>query len=232
MMSEQPHVEYKSGRMPQCAYTEGKHETITLGMGCFWGPEALFGQLPGVQRTRVGFAGGTAPDPTYRQMGDHSEVVEVDYIPALLPLAELLELFWNSHNPDNINGYKGRQYWSMALYRNEAQLAVIKAALQKRAAEGLNVTGAATEVAPFAAFYLAEDKHQKYYLKRYPDAIEKLSKLYPEHDELVHSTLAARLNGVAKGYASRERILADIASWPIDSASKEAMLAVIRQIRW
>ena len=61
-------------------------ETATFGMGCFWGPDARFGSLPGVIRTRVGYAGGTTPSPTYRQMGDHTETVEIDFDPTILTL--------------------------------------------------------------------------------------------------------------------------------------------------
>ena len=85
-------------------------------MGCFWSPEALFGHLPGVVRTRTGFAGGTTADPEYRNMGDHSEAVQLEFDPAVISYAELLDVFWSNHRPININGYRGRQYQSIAFY--------------------------------------------------------------------------------------------------------------------
>ncbi|MFD2613980.1 peptide-methionine (S)-S-oxide reductase MsrA [Paenibacillus gansuensis] len=209
-------------------------ESLTLGMGCFWGPEALFGHLPGVIRTRTGYAGGTTPDPTYREMGDHSETVEVQFDPAQITLAALLDVFWTNHNPANINGYKGRQYWSILLFRDSAQQEAIRQAAAERAQIGGlgRAREEETEIAPFHGFYPAEERHQKYYLKRYPDAIAKLSSLYPNLDDLHNSTLAARLNGLAKGYTNRARIEQEIAHWQADSSSKEKMLHTIRQIRW
>lgn len=111
-------------------------ETATLAMGCFWGPEALFGALPGVVRTRTGYAGGTASDPTYRHMGDHTETVEVDFDPAVLAYDDILRVFWNGHRPENINSYKGRQYQSMLLYRSPEQKDAIERVLEERRVSG------------------------------------------------------------------------------------------------
>lgn len=205
-------------------------QTVTLGMGCFWSPEALFGHLPGVIRTRVGYAGGTAKDPTYRRMGDHSETVEIDFSPDIIRIEELLEVFWEHHNPVNINDYKGRQYRSLVLYRDEKQWDAIQRVIRQRKEQGKGEPQ--TEAAPYSGFYLAEDRHQKYYLKRYPDAMEKLSALYRDEKELVNSTLAARLNGLAKGYTNLERIRNEIARWPASLEERTRMIDLIRQIRW
>lgn len=205
-------------------------QTVSLGMGCFWSPEALFGHLPGVIRTRVGYAGGTAKDPTYRRMGDHSETVEIDFSPDIIRIEELLEVFWEHHNPVNINDYKGRQYRSLVLYRDEKQWDAIQRVIRQRKEQGKGEPQ--TEAAPYSGFYLAEDRHQKYYLKRYPDAMEKLSALYRDEKELVNSTLAARLNGLAKGYTNLERIRNEIARWPASLEERTRMIDLIRQIRW
>ncbi|MGF7035171.1 peptide-methionine (S)-S-oxide reductase [Paenibacillus mucilaginosus] len=204
--------------------------TITLGMGCFWSPDALFGQLPGVVRTRVGYAEGTTEAPVYRELGDHTETVEVVYDERRLPLETILDVFWNGHKPDNINDYKGRQYLSLLLYRDGGQLKAIEETLQRREAGGRGRP--ATEIGPFQAFYPAEDRHQKYYLKRYPDAVEKLSVLFPTHEDLVNGTLPARLNGVAKGYANRTQLLQEIRTWEIGVEEREAMLRLVESIRW
>ncbi|MCZ8513959.1 peptide-methionine (S)-S-oxide reductase MsrA [Paenibacillus filicis] len=205
-------------------------QTVSLGMGCFWSPEALFGHLPGVIRTRVGYAGGTAKDPTYRRMGDHSETVEIDFSPDIIRIEELLEVFWEHHNPVNINDYKGRQYRSLVLYRDEKQWDAIQRVIRQRKEQGKGEPQ--TEAAPYSGFYLAEDRHQKYYLKRYPDAMEKLSALYRDEKELVNSTLAARLNGLAKGYTNLERIRNEIARWPASLEERTRMIDLIQQIRW
>jgi len=74
-------------------------ETATFALGCFWGPDASFGALEGVVRTRVGYAGGTTEGPTYKMIGDHTETIEIDYDPAVISYRELLEIFFDSHNP-------------------------------------------------------------------------------------------------------------------------------------
>ncbi len=205
-------------------------ETITLGMGCFWSPEALFGHVPGVLRTRVGYAGGTTERPTYHEMGDHSETVEIEFDPNMVPLEQLLGLFWKYHKPVNINGYKGRQYWSLALYRSEEQRAAIERMKQRLEEEGGRRLD--TEVAPCRSFYLAEARHQKYYLKRFPDAVAKLTELYGTEEQWVGTRLAARLNGLAKGYTSMGRIAEEISRWPEEQANKERLITAIRRIRW
>lgn len=212
------------------SFSESAIQTTTLGMGCFWSPEALFGHLPGVIRTRVGYAGGTAKAPTYRQMGDHTETIQIDFDSEMITFEEILEVFWNNHNPFNINDYKGNQYRSLLLYANELQEETIQRVIRTRKALGKGEP--ATEIAPYSRFYLAEDKHQKYYLKRFPNAIEKLSALFTTQEELNNATLAARLNGLAKGYTNMERIKNEIRQWPTSPSSQKLMLDLISQIRW
>jgi peptide-methionine (S)-S-oxide reductase len=205
-------------------------ETILLGMGCFWSPEALFGHLPGVLRTRVGFAGGVHPSPTYRKLGDHTETVEIQYDPEIVPLESILTVFWSSHRPANINEYKGAQYKSLVLYRDESQHQVIQEMMKKLES---SATGRPdTEVAPYTGFYPAEERHQKYYLKRYPHALEQLLTLYPQHDELVCSTLAARLNGIAKGFTNLSTVIEEIRTWDMASEEQMRLIHLIQRIKW
>ncbi|WP_138755058.1 peptide-methionine (S)-S-oxide reductase MsrA [Paenibacillus sinopodophylli] len=205
-------------------------ELATFGMGCFWSPEALFGHLPGVVRTCTGYAGGTAPEPTYRQMGDHTETVQITFDPAIISFGELLEVFWNNHNPVNINEYKGRQYQSLLFYSNEGHKAEINRILRKR--EALGKSEPATEIVPASAFHLAEDRHQKYYLKRFQDAMDKLDNLFGSQAELQNSTLAARLNGLAKGYTNMERIVMEVRNWRMEPSNQERLIACIKEIKW
>jgi peptide-methionine (S)-S-oxide reductase len=199
-------------------------------MGCFWSPDALFGSLPGVVRTRVGYAGGTALQPDYRDMGDHSETIEFDFDADLVSYDRLLETFWGHHNPVNVNGYKDRQYQSLLLYRDSEQGEAFHRV--KRRLETEKGGPLETEINPYRAFHLAEPRHQKYYLKRYPDAVAKLSRLYPSEEELTNATLAARLNGLAKGYTSMERLLDEMREWPIGEEEAAVRMELIRQIRW
>lgn len=204
-------------------------ETATFGMGCFWGPEARFGSLPGVLRTRVGYAGGTILNPVYRQMGDHTETVQIDFDPAVLPYEEVLRHFWENHYP-NRDGYKGRQYISLLRFHSSQQqeaIARIKEEMERRLGEDIE-----TEIAPYRNFTLAEERHQKYYLKRYPRILEQLAPNYTGAQGLQNSIFAARLNGFAKGFGNREKLKEEIMDWNISEESRHALVETLMAIKW
>ncbi len=205
-------------------------QSITLGMGCYWSPDALFGQLPGITSTRVGFAGGTTDNPNTRQTGDHTEMVEIEFDPEIISLESILNVFWSSHNPVNINNYRDRLYQSLILFRDPAQQHVIQEVMKSREEQGNGRPD--TEVAPYAGFYPAEDRNQKFYLRRFPDAMDKLKALFATENELMGSTLAARLNGLAKGHTNLEKIIDEIRTWPISSEEQEAVIQLIKGIKW
>ncbi|KAL4711990.1 hypothetical protein ACJJTC_003657 [Scirpophaga incertulas] len=120
-------------------------KTATFGMGCFWSNDSLFGATRGVVRTRVGYAGGTTKNPHYRHIGDHTEVIELDFDPKTITYEELLDMFWANHEYGLTTKIK-RQYMSLIL----------------------------TEIAPAGAFYPAEDYHQKYRLQGHKDLCRSL----------------------------------------------------------
>lgn len=204
-------------------------ETALFGMGCFWGPEARFGGIPGVLRTRVGFAGGTTENPTYRKMGDHTETVEVDFDPTLVSYEKLLSVFWNNHYP-NRDAYKGRQYLSIIRYRSEEQRRDTERV--KKEMEAVLGEGIETEIAPFESFNLAETRHQKYYLKRYPKALEQIEALYPIPEMLIDSAFAARLNGFVKGFGTRQELITEITRWPITSDAQRVLSDTLQTMKW
>jgi len=185
--------------------------TATFGMGCFWGPDARFGAMAGVVRTRVGYAGGTDPDPSYYSLGDHTEVVQVEYDPARLDYEDLLEVFWANHNP--FSSPHKRQYRGVVLVRDGAQRAAAEsseAALADRSGQAVE-----TPVESLSSFTLAEDSHQKYELRSTPVVGDELVDLYGP--AVVDSTVAARLNGFVTGHGSesqRDAFLADVALSP------------------
>ena len=185
--------------------------TATFGMGCFWGPDARFGAMDGVVRTRVGYAGGTDPDPTYYSLGDHTEVVQVAYDPDELDYADLLEVFWANHDPFS-DPYK-RQYRGVVMAHDDDQRTAAeesKAELEARTGQSV-----ATPVETLTSFTLAEDYHQKYELRTLSAVADELDDIYG--DALVDSTVAARLNGFAAGHGSaaqRRDLLADLALSP------------------
>ena len=177
----------------------GATETATFGLGCFWGPEARFGAMEGVVRTRVGYAGGTTPAPTYHDLGDHTEVVQVEYDPTMLSYADLLDAFWSGHDPRS--SPRTRQYRNVILVDS----AVHRQAAERTRREVASRIGGAVETAveDLDSFYLAEPYHQKYELRSTPVLGDELVDRYG--DGLVDSTAAARLNGFVAGHGSEER---------------------------
>ncbi len=142
-------------------------------------------------RTRVGYTGGHKENPTYRALGDHAESIEIDYDPAVISYGELLDVFWNSHDPGG-SPWSG-QYRSAIFYHNEEQE---KAAVESmKREEARTHRKIYTEISPASRFYQAEDYHQKYYLRQRPDLIRELMAIYPSNEDLLNSTAAARLNG-------------------------------------
>ncbi len=204
-------------------------ETVTFGMGCFWGPEARFGSLPGVIRTRVGYAGGTTESPTYKTIADHTETVQIDFDPTTISFEEILLHFWRNHYP-NRDQYKGQQYVSSLRYHNEQQLQIIdqvKMKMEQELGEPIE-----TEITLLEQFTLAEQRHQKYYLKRYPKALEQLEPFYSSEESLVDSTFAARLNGFVKGFGTRDQIVTEIQSWQVDESARQQLIQQFLKLKW
>jgi peptide-methionine (S)-S-oxide reductase len=145
-------------------------ELATLGGGCFWCLEAQFETLPGVKAVTSGYAGGQVANPTYKHVcgGDtgHAEVVQIEFDPAKITLAQLLEAFWDAHDPTTPNRQGadvGTQYRSIILYHSEAQRL---AAEQSRAAAARKFSRPiVTEIVPLEKFYPAEAYHQDYFRK-------------------------------------------------------------------
>lgn len=149
-------------------------ETVIFGMGCFWGAERLFWQMPGVYVTAVGYADGYTPNPTYEEvcsgMTGHNEVVLVAYSANTLPLENLLKVFWENHDPTQVmrqGNDVGTQYRSAIYYTNPDQADPILASRDAyaRALKAKGVGEVATEVKPAPEFYFAEDYHQQYLAK-------------------------------------------------------------------
>jgi peptide-methionine (S)-S-oxide reductase len=145
----------------------------TFAAGCFWCMEAIFERVPGVTAVVSGYAGGKTDNPTYEEVGTgktgHAESIEITYDPAKVTYAQLLDVFWRSHDPTNARGVApdfGPQYRSALFYRTPEEKRLIeqsKTALEKRLGKQV-----ATEIAPLTKFFPAEDYHQDY-VKLHPD---------------------------------------------------------------
>jgi methionine-S-sulfoxide reductase len=181
--------------------------------------------MPGVIRTRVGYAGGSTPNPTYRRIGDHTETVQIDYDPAQISYEDLLEVFWKSHNPNSPSF--SRQYAEIIFYHNEAQKRAALASKAQVASEGQ----VWTEILPATEFYMAEDYHQKYQLRGKQELEQEFRAIYPDPSDLAQSTAAARINGYLGGYGTLEQLEAEIDSYGLSSTGRDRLLSILSR-RW
>jgi peptide-methionine (S)-S-oxide reductase len=145
----------------------------TFAAGCFWGVEAAFRRIPGVLGTRVGYIGGNTVNPTYQEVctdrTGHAEAVEVDYDPAKTPYSSLLNVFWENHNPTQVNRQGpdvGTQYRTAIFFHSPEQKAEAEASKETLEKSGKYKAGIATQIVPEATFYPAEEYHQQYLEKR------------------------------------------------------------------
>jgi len=148
-------------------------EIAIFGAGCFWGVEEAFRVLPGVIETEVGYAGGTLENPTYKEVctdrTGHAEVVRVTFDPEVISYGKLLDTFWESHNPTQVNRQGpdfGSQYRTVIFATNDAQKAQAEASKAALDASGRFSKPIATQIEPAPHFWAAEEYHQKYLLKR------------------------------------------------------------------
>jgi peptide-methionine (S)-S-oxide reductase len=152
---------------------ETKTEKATFGAGCFWGVEATFRQVPGVVDAAVGYEGGTLPNPTYEDVctdeTGHAEVVEVTYDPGKVGYDRLLEVFWENHDPTQVNRQGpdvGRQYRSAIFFHTPEQREAAQASKERLQKSGRFRRPIATEITPASTFWRAEEYHQRYLEKR------------------------------------------------------------------
>jgi peptide-methionine (S)-S-oxide reductase len=146
-------------------------ETAVLAGGCFWGMEDLIRRQPGVLSTRVGYTGGETPNATYRNHGTHAEAVEIVFDPAATSYRDLLEFFFQVHDPSTKNRQGndiGLSYRSAIYYANDEQRRVAEDTIADVDASGLWPGKVVTEVEPVGDFWEAEPEHQDYLL-RYPN---------------------------------------------------------------
>jgi methionine-S-sulfoxide reductase len=165
----------------------------------------------------VGYAGGTTPNPTYHRMGDHSESLQFEFDPSRKHYAELLELFFEAHQPTRLPS--SMQYASAVFTQGEAQhreALAAKARWEQKLGRKIY-----TRVEPLKAFFRAEDYHQKYYLR----AVDELVDTFHGYDELrfQDSTVAARLNGYVIGDGSSEQLAREVDRFGLTSSAKQLL---------
>ena len=147
--------------------------TATFGAGCFWHPQHVFDQTEGVNETWVGYMGGHKPKPTYEEVcyarTGHAEVVHIDYDPAVVGYEQLLDVFWDIHDPTQMNRQGpdvGDQYRSVIFTHDDEQAAAARASKDALGAAGNHSAPIATAIEPAGTFWEGEDYHQKYFARR------------------------------------------------------------------
>jgi peptide-methionine (S)-S-oxide reductase len=150
-----------------------KMEKATFGAGCFWGVEAAFRRIPGVLSTSVGYLGGSLEEPTYEDVCSgrtgHAEVVEVVFDPSKVSYDELLNVFWESHDPTTLNRQGpdiGAQYRSAIFFHSPEQESAAHTSKESLENTGRYKRPIVTEITPASRFYKAEEYHQRYLEKR------------------------------------------------------------------
>jgi len=172
-----------------------------------------------VIRTRVGYAGGESTDPTYQDLDGHTETIQLDFDPARVTYAQLLEIFWDSHHPTSEPF--STQYMSILFLHDDEQR---RLAEQSKAAEEARLGKKLyTDLRPYRAFHRAEDYHQKHSLRWHEDLLAELTAIYPDADDLTDSTVAARVNGIVDGEGQAAELEAELDSYGLSSESREKL---------
>lgn len=150
--------------------TTGKLDTATFGAGCFWCVEAIFQNLKGVEKVSSGYTGGSVPNPSYEEvctgMTGHAEVAQILFDPEVITYKELLEVFWQTHDPTTLNRQGadvGTQYRSAIFYHNDEQRMLAEEYKKRLNESGAFNNPVITEISPLTVFYEAENYHQDYY---------------------------------------------------------------------
>ena len=145
----------------------------TFAAGCFWGVEAALRRVDGVRDAAVGYTGGSVENPTYQDVCSgrtgHAEAVRVDYAPETLSFEQLLDVFWDIHDPTQLNRQgpdRGTQYRSAIFFHSPEQEAAARTSLARRQRSGVHSDPIVTEIAPAGPFYRAEEYHQRYFDKQ------------------------------------------------------------------
>ncbi len=151
---------------------EGAMEKATFAAGCFWGVESAFRTVDGVVDAQVGYVGGEAENPAYREVCSgrtgHAEALEITFDPEVISYKQLVELFWRVHNPTQVNRQGpdvGTQYRSAIFYHSPEQKVIAEKSKDALAASGKWRKSITTEIVPAATFWRAEEYHQRYFEK-------------------------------------------------------------------
>ncbi len=151
---------------------KNNYQETTLGAGCFWCIEAVFQNMKGVVSVESGYSGGKVKNPSYREicggMTGHAEVAKITFDPEVVTFEDVLEVFWNTHDPTTLNRQgndRGTQYRSAVFYHNEEQRQIAEAYKKQLDESGAFSDPVVTEISPLINYYPAEDYHQNYFVE-------------------------------------------------------------------
>ncbi|UCD08716.1 MAG: peptide-methionine (S)-S-oxide reductase [Dehalococcoidales bacterium] len=178
--------------------------------------------MDGVIRTRVGYAGGTEPNPTYRNIGTHSETIQIDFDPEIVSYEELLGVFWAA-NAAYLSPFS-RQYNSIIFYHDEEQKMMAEESYRKRLEGRSNLV--LTEIIHYKEFTLAELYHQKYYLQVEERLLQDALSNHDDFEGFIFSTTAARLNGYAGGYGDPVNLEKELESYGLSDRGEKILLEI------
>jgi peptide-methionine (S)-S-oxide reductase len=197
------HVDPASSAREEAALNSDELKVATFGAGCFWCTEAVFQQLKGVHSVVSGYSGGHVANPTYRQVTSgttgHAEVTQIAFDPNVISFAELLEVFWQTHDPTTLDRQGndiGPQYRSAIFYHDDEQRRLAEHYKQKLDESGAFGAPIVTEIAPFTEFYRAESYHQNYFDEN-PNQPYCAAIVRPKVEK-VKKVFADKLKGAAK----------------------------------
>ncbi|XP_006824915.1 peptide methionine sulfoxide reductase-like [Saccoglossus kowalevskii] len=203
-------------------YTEPdvKTKKATFAMGCFWGVESTFGAAPGVVRVKCGYTGGSKLKPTYTNLGDHTESVEIEYDPTKTTYRQLLDIFWKTHDPTEWN----KSQYKSAVYAHdeEQEIWAQETLLEEQKNYGSKVV---TDVLPAGTFYDAENYHQKYFLRFHDNLLQSLGM---GDGELLTSYRASRLLGYITGNGSVEEFNKEVKNLALSNEQANYIRKIIR----
>ncbi len=174
-------------------------------------------------RTRVGYTGGSTLDPTYQDLADHTESLQIDFDRTVVSYEELLDLFFDYHSP--YSAPYSVQYKSTIFYANEIQR--LAAEKKKAALEEEKGTTVYTDILPLETFYLAEAYHQKYYLRKVTLVAQELEAKYPTLEAFLDAPSVTMLNGYVWGCGTIYQLLQDLPSFELSSAAEELLKQMV-----
>lgn len=175
--------------------------------------------MEGVIRTRAGYAGGEKLNPTYHDLGDHTESLQVDFDPGRISFDELLELFWRAHDPTHSSQWT--QYKTVLFFGDPKQEQV--AVVSRDRLESVLGRPVRTEMLPLTTFYQAEDYHQKYRLRHVRGLMDEFRAMYPAEADFIRSTAAARINGYLDGQGTLSQLERELDSLGLSAGSSAGL---------